>query len=330
MPRRTGWEDYIPASGQGRALIEVKGKIGKGAGRSRGRMINKPYPGWDRGDDTPRIQGGRMYRRRFRMSRSKGFWDAISFNQNAPGNTHLREPNDMFTWVGGHLPILFIYPKVLPPAALTTQEAVNAMRPGHETKMQLLQLQGRIMLRMTMSQVDGEETAPSRHPFILYEWAKIRVSGPTAETRYLNSQGSDNTTANIAALEGDWLDDRRSDKAAQPTNAIAAIPGQVSGGIPGHRTRDDVMMRGIVVPSTSSEYSDFNNGLTIPNSQFHSIPYPRRPKTVLDAESSCLVLSVQLFESGTNQPVAVGRGDAARRYMFEFRTETFRGRWLPA
>lgn len=34
MPRSRGWKDYIPASGEGRALVEVKGKIGRGAKRS--------------------------------------------------------------------------------------------------------------------------------------------------------------------------------------------------------------------------------------------------------------------------------------------------------
>lgn len=322
MPRIRNWKDWIPASGEGRALVEVKGRVG-GKGSSRFRRS----PG-DREDSEVPVY---RPRRKFRMSRAKGFWDAISFNQAQPGSAALQEPGDLFTWVGGHFPILYIYPKVAPPASLTTQQAVGLLRPGHETKMQLLKMQGTILGRMEKSQVAGEEAVPARHVFITYEWAKLRVAGLIAETRYLRGAADDNLNAAMATLEAPWLLERLGDKAAQSTNTIAGIPGQVSGGIPGHRVRDDVMMRGIVIPQHQGEFvGDLSSNEITVNSPFFKIPYPKRPRTVLDAESDCLVLSLQLWESGTRQPIAVGRNEATNRYKFEFRTETLRGLWLPA
>lgn len=46
MPRSRGWQDYIPTSGEGRALVEVKGRVGGKGGRmyrrSRWNRIRNP------------------------------------------------------------------------------------------------------------------------------------------------------------------------------------------------------------------------------------------------------------------------------------------------
>lgn len=319
MPSRKDWTDYIPASGEARALLEVKGKVGKGAKR-KGRY-GRRYPEDDRKPEPDHHIYKRRGMRRFRMSTRKSFWDSVNFYQLTPGSAAIQEPGDRYVYSGGHYPPLYIYPKVsIPGAAVATERSFE--RPGHEQKMQLLRLQGDIWARIVQNQIAGEEGAPGRFPFLLVEWTKVKKSGIVAENLF-------HRQATPLLNETEWTQERLGDKMATSTAAGGA--GLVSGGIPGHRVREDVIMRRVVHLQPTAAFYDTDVLFIRYVQKPVRIPMPRRPMTVLDADESCLVMSLQLFEYGASGAIPYttpGAGD--NRYQIELRTETLRAEWKTA